>query len=176
MLYLLDADTVIRADSTFYPLRRFAIFWQWLCHNGSAGILKIPMEQFEEIVAGTGELVDWLNEQENKKALLFHEESDPGLVAAVTARGYAADLNESELATVGRDPFLIAHAFAASSERCVVSFETSAPSKLRANRKVPDVCVTLGVRCVTLFDLIKELDFTTDWHPEGDKALGAKSE
>jgi hypothetical protein len=165
VLYLLDADTVIRADSTYYPLKRFPVFWQWLRHNGSAGIVKIPIEQFEEIVVGAGELVDWLNEQENSEALLFGEEADPELVAAVTADGYAADLNEAELVTVGRDPFLIAYGFAAADERCVVSFEMSAPSKIRAHRKVPDVCASLGVKCVTLFDLIKELDFTTDWHP-----------
>jgi hypothetical protein len=164
VLCLLDADTVIRADSTYYPLKRFPIFWQWLRHNGSAGSVKIPVEQFEEIVAGAGELVDWLNEQENKQALLLAEESDPALVAAVTADGYAPDLNEAELVTLGRDPFLIAYGFAAPGERCIVSFETSAPSKVRANRKVPDVCTSLGVRCITLFELIKELDFTTDWH------------
>lgn len=165
MLYLLDADTLIRADSTYYPLERFPVFWEWLGHNGSAGIVKIPTEQFEEIIAGAGKLVDWLTQQENREALLFSEEADPDLVAAVTADGYAPDLNEAELVTVGRDPFLIAYAFAEAHNRYVVSFETSAPSKKRANRKVPDVCVTLGVKCVTLFDVIKQLDFTTDWHP-----------
>jgi hypothetical protein len=148
VLYLLDADTLIRADSTYYPLKRFPIFWVWLRHNGLAGIVKAPAEQFEEIVAGTGPLVDWLNEQENKEALLFDEEADPDLVTAVTQDGYAPDLNEAELVTVGRDPFLIAYAFAESDNRCVVSFEASAPSKKRANRKVPDVCQALGVQCV----------------------------
>jgi Domain of unknown function (DUF4411) len=105
VLYLLDADTVIRADSTYYPLKRFPVFWQWLRHNGSAGIIKIPMEQFEEIVAGTGALVDWLEDQANGEALLFAEEADPDLVAAVTADGYAPDLNEAELVAVGL-PFL----------------------------------------------------------------------
>ena len=164
MLYLLDADTLIRADSTYYPLKRFPVFWQWLRHNGSAGVVKIPTEQFEEIVAGTGDLVDWLNDQENKEALLLVEEVDPGLVAKVTESGYAPDLNEAELVAVGRDPFLIAYALVQTHSRCVVSFETSAPSKRRANRKVPDVCLALGVKCVTLFEVIKELDFTTGWH------------
>jgi hypothetical protein len=165
LLYLLDADTVIRAHSTYYPLKRFPVFWQWLFHNGTKGLVKIPLEQFEEITAGTGELVDWLNEQKNKESLLFDEEADPDLVAAVTADGYAPDLNDAELVAVGRDPFLIAYAFADASERYVVSFENSAPTKQRANRKVPDVCKDLGVECVTLFELIKRLDFTTDWHP-----------
>jgi Domain of unknown function (DUF4411) len=165
LIYLLDADTVIRADSTFYPLKRFPIFWQWLRHNGTAGNVKIPLEQYEEVTAGQGQLVDWLKEKENREALLFLEEIDPSLVATVTAEGYAADLDETEQEAVGRDPFLIAYGVAAAHSRCVVSFEVSAPSKKRANRKVPDVCAHFGVKCITLFELIETLDFTTDWQP-----------
>ena len=165
MIYLLDADTLIRADNTYYRLKRFPVFWQWLYHNGAAGIVKIPMEQYEEIVAGKGELVDWLKEQEHKEALLFAEEANPQLVAFVTTNGYAGDLNAAELVTVGRDPFLIAYGLTAANERCVVSFETSAPAKQRANRKVPDVCASLNVKCATLFQVIEDLDFTTDWRP-----------
>ncbi|HWX84999.1 MAG TPA: DUF4411 family protein [Xanthobacteraceae bacterium] len=165
MIYLLDADTLIRADTTFYPLRRFPVFWQWLRFNGSAGAIKIPFEQYEEVTAGKGQLVEWLKDEENREALLFTEEVDPNLVAKVTVEGYAPDLDEAEQETVGRDPFLIAYAVVAAAERCVVSFEVSAPSKKRANRKVPDICADFGVKCITLFDLINLLDFTTDWHP-----------
>jgi hypothetical protein len=163
MLYLLDADTLIKADRTYYPLLRFPVFWQWLCHNGNIGNVKVPIEQFEEVVAGNGDLVDWLKTKENKDALLLDEQVDPTLVANVTSNGYAPDLDAAELVTVGRDPFLIAYGMAMRSERCFVSFEVSAPAKQRANRKVPDVCSGFGIRCATLFDLIKELDFTTQW-------------
>jgi hypothetical protein len=165
VIYLLDADTLIRADTTFYPLTRFPVFWQWLRFNGSAGNIKIPLEQYEEVTTGRGQLVEWLKDEENREALLFMEEVDPNLVAEVTVKGYAPDLDEAEQETVGRDPFLIAYALVAADERCVVSFEVSAPSKKRANRKVPDVCADFGVTCITLFDLINLLDFTTDWHP-----------
>jgi hypothetical protein len=166
LIYLLDADTLIRADRTYYPLRRFPIFWQWLRHSGASGNIKIPLEQYEEVVAGKGQLVDWLKGKENREALLFAEEADPMAVATVTAHGYAPDLDEAEQETVGRDPFLIAYGIVAANERCIVSFEVSAPSKKRANRKVPDVCAHLGVKCVTLFEVIEALDFTTDWEPE----------
>jgi hypothetical protein len=162
-MYLLDADTLITGDRTYYPLSRFPIFWDWLRYHGEVGNLKIPPEQFEEIVAGRGELVDWLNEDENKEALLLGEEVDQALVARVTADGYAPDLDDAELVIVGRDPFLIAHGLANPNDRCVVSFETSAPAKQRANKKVPDVCAAMGVRCATLFEVINELDFTTNW-------------
>ena len=157
VLYLLDAD---------YPLKRFQVFWDWLRHNGAAGLVKIPFEQYEEVVAGKGDLVDWLKGEEIKAALLFDEEADPALVTEVTEKGYALDLDEAEQEKIGRDPFLIAYAYAAAKERLVVTFEVSAPKKRRANRKIPDVCKDLGVGCGTLFDLIKTLDFTTDWKPE----------
>lgn len=165
MIHLLDADTLIRADNTYYPLNRFPVFWKWLHHNGKAGGIKIPQEQFDEVVVGKGELVDWLKLTENKAALLFGEEADPALVAKVTNEGYAPDLDEAEVVTIGRDPFLIAYGLASSKDRHIVSFEVSAPSKQRANRKVPDVCAQFDVNCITLFELIKVLDFTTEWKP-----------
>lgn len=163
MLYLLDADTLIRADSTYYPLKRFPVFWDWLHFHGNAGNVKIPQEQFDEVTAGKGELVDWLNERPKIDDLLLAGAADPALVQRVTNEGYAPDLDAMELVTVGQDPFLIAYALVSVADRTVVSFETSAPSKQRANRKVPDVCKGLGINCITLFELIKTLDFTTGW-------------
>lgn len=165
MLYLLDADVLIRADNTFYPRKRFPIFWDWLLHNGTSKNIKIPAEQYDEIVAGTGELVGWLHSKEIKDALLFNEEADPDLVFRVTSEGYAPDLDETELLKVGSDPFLISYGLANTENRSVVTFEVSAPSKERANRKIPDVCSQFGVGCGTLFELIDTLDFTTDWKP-----------
>jgi Domain of unknown function (DUF4411) len=165
MLYLLDADSLITGDRRAYPLRRFPIFWEWLYHMGAADRVKIPQEQYDEVVVGRGDIVNWLKQQDVKDALLLRESVDPALLSIVTANGYAPDLNEDEVEQVGRDPFLIAYALAARAIRTVVSFETPAPAKLRANRKVPDVCAGFGIPCCTLFDLINDLDFTTDWRP-----------
>lgn len=165
MLYLLDADVLIKADNTYYPRKRFPIFWDWLLHNGAANNIKIPAEQYDEIIAGTGELVDWLHAKEIKDALLLNEEANPDLVSQVTSEGYAPDLDETEVLKVGSDPFLISYGFTDTKNRNVVTFEVSAPSKIRANRKVPDVCAQFGVGCGNLFQLIEVLDFTTDWKP-----------
>ncbi|MER2634013.1 MAG: DUF4411 family protein [Rhizobiaceae bacterium] len=135
MIYLLDADSLIRADRTYYPIKRFPIFWDWLRHNAAANRVKIPFEQYEEIVAGKGELVEWLKNVETKAAILLDEEADPALVMEVTEKGYAPDLDETEQEKVGRDPFLIAYAYAAIERRLVVTFEVSAPKKQRANRR-----------------------------------------
>jgi hypothetical protein len=163
MLYLLDADTLIRGDRDFYPLRRFRVFWQWLQHQGSVGQVKIPLEQFEEITNGNGELVEWLCEQEVKDALLLREEADPTLVNSVLEFGYGGNLNEDEIELVGRDPFLISYAARDSRIRKIVTFEVSAPGQRRGKRKIPDASAYFGVECCNLYGLIRELDFTTDW-------------
>ena len=165
MIYLFDADTLIRADNTYYPLNRFPVFWEWLQFSGEAGFIKIPLEQYEEIIAGNGRLVDWLKTEDVKAALLFDEEAEPAHVTEVTERGYAHDLDEAEQEAVGKDPFLISYGFADMGDRCIVTFEVSAPSKQRKNRKIPDVCKDLGIICGTIFDVIEALDFTTDWKP-----------
>lgn len=162
MLFLLDADTLITGDRRAYPLRRFPIFWEWLRHQGEVGNVKIPREQYEEVTVGRGELVDWLNDIVNRDALLLAEDVDPALVANTTIDGYG-DLNENEIEQIGRDPFLISYARVDLGNRTVISFEVSSPRKIRANRKVPDVCRDFGVPCCTLFDMINVLDFTTDW-------------
>jgi hypothetical protein len=163
MTYLLDADTLIKADNIYYPMKRFPIFWEWLQYNGLTGNVKVPHEQYDEIVAGHGELVDWLKDEEAKTALLLNEEVDADRLTTVVENGYAPDLDDSELEAVGRDPFLIAYALKAPANRHVITFEVSAPSRKRANRKIPDVCSQFGVPCGTLFQLIVILDFTTSW-------------
>lgn len=162
MLYLLDADTLITGDRRAYPVRRFPVFWEWLRHQGTIGNVKIPLEQYEEVVSGRGDIVEWLCMEESKAALVLAEELDLGLVADTIMAGYGP-LDENGVELVGRDPFLISYGRIEPGERTVVSFEVSKPSKQGANRKVPDVCRGFGVPCCSLFDMIEALDFTTEW-------------
>ena len=165
MLYLLDADTLIRGDREFYPLQRFPVFWRWLLHQGETGQAKIPIEQYEEITVGNGELVDWLREADVKDALVLNEEADPDVIGAVLSMGYGNNLNEDEVELLGRDPFLISYALSDPSNRAVVTFEVAAPNQRRGKRKIPDACAPFGIQCCNLTGLIHALDFTTDWHP-----------
>lgn len=162
-LYLLDANVLITADAQYYEMHRVPEFWAWLAHQAEQGNVKLPQEIYEEITAGKGALVDWLKDTTNKKALLLDEELDPTNVSQVIAKGYAPDLNDKEIEVIGRDPFLIAHALLDQSNRCVVTTEVSRPSAQRHNRKVPDVCNTVGVNCINAFDFVRRLDFKTSW-------------
>lgn len=165
MLYLLDADSIITADRDAYPLRQFPIFWDWLLHMALGGVIKIPVEQYEEITNGRGPIVDWCKDPATREALMLKEDAIPELVARVTRDGYATDLTEDEVEQIGRDPFLISYGVVEVWKRTVVTFEVSKPSKRRANKKIPDVCAIFGVPCCNLYQMIKNLAFTTDWRP-----------
>jgi len=168
MLYLLDANVLITANNTYYPIDGVPEFWEWIAHHGEANTIKIPLEIYEEIHDGSTDkqkdlLFAWITDKDIKAAILLQEEVDPANVAHCTSAGYAPDLTDDELPSVGHDPFLIAYAMASPADRCIVTNEVSAPSKTRQNRRVPDVCSTMGIDCCDTFKLLKALGFKTDW-------------
>lgn len=157
-MYLLDANTLIRANADYYPLKRIPQFWDWLIDKGNSGVVKIPNEIADEITTGRDDVSEWLKDRKIKDALRLNEAVDPSLLRRVVAQGYAPDLTDAEMELLGRDPFLVAYGMAAAG-RSVVTKERSAPSKQRANRKVPDVCNVMGVRWMTAFAFYDEADF-----------------
>jgi hypothetical protein len=119
----------------------------------------VPYEIYSEIAVSTGPLHDWLTEAAMAKAMVLDRIADPNHLNRVLTQGYAADLNDSEIEEIGQDPFLIAYALANVADTTIVTREVSAPSKQRANRRVPDVCGTFGIRSINDFNLYRELDF-----------------
>lgn len=83
MLYLLDANVLITANNTYYPLDQIPEFWSWVHHQAISNRIKIPREIMEEIVAGRRDndpLIDWISTPEIKFALLLDEDVDVALV------------------------------------------------------------------------------------------------
>lgn len=170
MLYLLDANVLITANSSYYPIDQVPEFWSWVHHQATSDQVKIPREIMEEIKAGRKDddlLLDWLSNTDVEAALLLDEVVDAALVQQVVTNGYAPDLHDDEVEKIGRDPFLIAYALADSANRTVVTTEVSRPSTQRANRKVPDVCQSIGVASCGPFALNRALGFRTDWNISG---------
>jgi hypothetical protein len=167
MIYLFDANVLITANNLYYPIHQFPQYWDWVAYQANLGNIKIPLEIFEEMKDGPDDgvkdpLFAWLHQAENKEALVLDELLQPKLVRKVVSSGYASDLTDDELEQLGRDPLLIAYALA-DENRCVVTVESSKPAKKRQNRKIPDVCKSLGVKCATPFDVSRELGFSTNW-------------
>jgi hypothetical protein len=161
MIYLLDANTLINANRTWYALNRVPEFWLWIVHHAEAGTVKMPSEIYAEVEAGTDELAAWMKDADHKKALRLVEDANLANVQVVLAQ-YGDLLSEADLIKIGQDPFLIAAALG-HADRCVVTAEVSSPGKQGTNRKVPDVCDDCGVTWMTPVAFINELDFTTGW-------------
>jgi hypothetical protein len=165
MIYLLDANILIAAANTYYGISRVPEFWSWLHHQGSSGRIKIPVEIYEEVLEGRkedDELLDWVKNDTNRKALLFDEASKPDLVQRVVKEGYADDLTDDEVEKLGRDPFLISYGLV-DVNRCIATTEVSKPTRTRHNRHIPDVCATLKLSCCGPWELNKHLGFKTGW-------------
>jgi hypothetical protein len=160
LLYLLDANVLIRAHEDYYGIDRVPQFWDWLLKVAKAGQVKMPFEIYQEIAISRGPLCSWITVAATKKALVLDEEVDQDLVEQVLNQGYGPNLTDSDLEKIGQDPFLVAYALA-TDDRVVVTKEVSSPSKQRANRKVPDVCTDLGITWMKDFDLYKALNFKT---------------
>jgi hypothetical protein len=157
-MYLLDANVFIFAKRDYYPFDRVPEYWEWLVHNAQNDQLKMPQQIWDELQEQDDELQEWV--QKHRDALIFAGQGYDGRVPEVLER-YAVSLTEVEIEQLGADPFLIA---AALEHRCeVVSKEISRPGAQRANRKVPDVCNEFGIRCINDHELIRVLDFRTDW-------------
>lgn len=123
MLYLLDANVLITANNTYYPLDQIPEFWGWILYQATSDRIKIPREIMEEIRAGRktdDPLLDWISTPETEAALLLNEGVDASLVQHVVSIGYAADLSDDEVEKIGRDPFLMAYALADSANRTVL--------------------------------------------------------
>jgi hypothetical protein len=163
VLYLLDANVLIDANRDYYPLSRVPEFWEWLANSGTKGLVKIPIEVYEEIKDGTDELAVWAKDGHICEALLFNVEANVSMVAGAIDRGYATDLTDDEVEKIGRDPFLIAYALVAPTERCIVTTEVSKPRMQRANRHLPDVCNDLGVECCNTFRFVRALPMGQSW-------------
>ena len=103
MLYLIDANVLIDANRDYYPTDRVPEFWDWLVAMGRRGRVNVPLEIYEEIIAGNDALADWL--KDNKNAMLLDESVSADLVANVVDRGYANDLTDDELEKMGATRF-----------------------------------------------------------------------
>ncbi len=143
MLYLLDANVRIVA-SNYYPLDLLPNYWDWLAPQAKSGAVKVPLEIYQEIADRKSDLLShWIRQVSVKKDLLLEEEVDPNSLKRVL-KAYARDLTDVELEKMGADPFLIAYGLN-DPNRAIVTKELPKPSRIRANKKIPDICNDLGI-------------------------------
>ena len=152
MAYLLDADVFIRAKNLHYGFDFCPGFWEWLVKANRRGRVFSIEKVGDELRAGDDELAEWTNERGGS----FFLPPNPEVLVAlgtvgdwVTGQGYEPTAIDTFLQVA--DFYLVAHAF--SRGHAVVTHEIPSPSKKRI--KIPNVCIGLGVKCLTPFEMLR---------------------
>lgn len=153
MIYFLDTCILVHAKNLHFPLDGNLGFWAWLLKLGQEGTVKIPEYVSKEVNRGNDDLVDWMN---THKDIFLSKTVECIYVMPQTLAAYGEPpLNEAELEILEADPYLIAHALAAGGT--VVTDEIPNRAIAPKNKRVPVVCKTLGVPCLTLPAFMWEL-------------------
>ena len=150
MAYLLDADVLIRAKNLHYGFDLCPGFWDWIAQANEDGrVFSIEKVQ-DEIRAGEDELSEWAAEH----AELFLAPSQDTIAALGEVADWVAnqDYTPTAIDTFLQvaDYYLIAEALARGHD--VVTHEIPANSVNRV--KIPNVCIGLGVKCLTPFEML----------------------
>ena len=166
MLYILDSNVLIDANRDYYPYDRVPEFWNWLLHHCRRGHVKIPVEIFNEVVPVGSRRKDRLTKwmKDNRSDVILDEIARRTLIDRIIRSEYTSDPTATEVEKMGQDPCLLSYAYRYSDERTVVTTERPRPSAHGANRKIPDVCKRLNLKCIHTYEFIRELNFRTDWN------------
>lgn len=146
-MFSLDTSGFLDAWTRHYPPDIFPTFWHQMDAAARNGVIRISEEALKELEKKDDGAADWIKDrpqmivttdvpiQETVRGILkLHQR----LVNASKSRS-------------GGDPFVIA--VAAVNSWSVISGELPSGS---ANRpKIPDVCKSMGIRCINLLDFIK---------------------
>lgn len=150
--YLLDSDVFMQAKNLHYGFDFCPAFWDWLiAQNANSRVFSIE-KVGEEIEAGHDQLSRWAKE----RGEAFFLRPDANLLQAlrtvsqwVTRQNYDNAAVHTFLQVA--DYYLVAHALAHQS--VVVTHERSSASA--KNIKIPNVCIGLGIQCVTPYEMLR---------------------
>jgi len=152
MAYLLDANVFIQAKNLHYGFDFCPAFWDWVeAQNGTGMVLSIE-KVGDEIRAGADQLATWATA---RGEALFLPPDQAMLTALprvsnwVTSQNYQAAAVNTFLQVA--DYYLAGRALA--HDDVVVTHEV--PSQSVAKVKIPNVCIGLGIKCVTPFEMLR---------------------
>lgn len=167
MLYLLDANVLINAHRTYYGIDMVPEFWDWIYYNAQIGRVKMPSEILNELIDGPDDpakdpLYGWLKSGDIEDTLRLSETLSVDAIQTVLKHGYGGNLNDIQIEGLGQDPFLVAYSHS-QNNRCIVTAETSKPSRSPHNRKVPDACNLMKFKWCDQHAFTRQLGFKTNW-------------
>jgi hypothetical protein len=159
--YWLDSSIFITSRDTMFGFDINATFWNWIEGAAKSDIVVAPKAVYKEVVENVRTIDDLARWMKTRRKRGFCIEPDADTVAALKIvtqyvfqpggryqHPFALDF------VSGADPWVIAHAIADGGT--VVSQETD--KHPLANRvRIPDVCGEFGIKCIKVWDMLREL-------------------
>ncbi len=152
MAYLLDSNIFIQAKNLHYGFDFCPAFWDWIDEQNRNGTVYSVEKVGTELVAGADQLADWADVR-GAALFLAPDEKMLGALAQVSSWVEKQSYEPAAVSTFFQvaDYYLIAHALAHS--HMVVTHGD--PSESYRKVKIPNVCIGLGVKCVTPFEMLR---------------------
>lgn len=152
MAYLLDTNIFIQAKNLQYGFDFCPAFWDWLVQGNAAGKVFSIGQVGDELNAGGDDLADWAAARGDAfflppDALVMP--ALPRVSAWATGQNYVPAAVNTFLQVA--DYWLMA--FALAHGHTVVTHEVPADTKRKI--KIPNVCVGLGVRFMTPYQMLR---------------------
>ncbi len=153
-MYSIDSGALIDAWVRKYPPDFLPSLWAEIGALIAAGTLVSPEEVLLELERGGDDLYDWATSH----PALFRVPTPPiqARVAHIV-NTFPAFVPERAPDGIWADPYVIA--LAQEVGGAVVTSESIAPPNAR-HLKIPNVCATLGIRCLTPLEFFRE----RGWH------------
>lgn len=154
MTYLLDSNVFIQAKNLHYGFDFCPAFWDWIDQAHRDGLVYSIRQVKDELLEGQDELADWAAEQPAD----FFLESDQSLRPFLSQVSTWVDRSDYEQQAMNQfqqvaDYYLVATALARGCR--IVTHETRGQSS-RKKVKIPDAGAALGIKCMTVFKMLRE--------------------
>lgn len=152
MAYLLDANVFISGKRLHYGFDFCPGFWDWLVRANAAQRVYCIEKVADELTGSGDDLSVWFQQYETSFSIAVDQSVLPSFATVttwVTGRAYTPDAQSQFFQTA--DYYLVAQALAGF--HTVVTHEV--PSGAVKKVKIPDVCVGLGIPCISPFEMLR---------------------
>lgn len=151
MKYCIDTSFLLDAWRRKYPPDHFPPFWEYLDSLISSGNMKAPEEVFYDLEKKDDEVLGWAKDR--KKLMFVPIDNETQLEVSAILERFEFLVNQ-RTGRSSSDPWVIA--LAKINASTVITNEGLSTKPNPQKPKIPDVCVSLGIRYIDTLKFIIE--------------------
>lgn len=149
-IYSFDTSSLIHAWRRAYPINNFPGFWDNLDDLIMDGRAFCAEEVLVELKKKDDDIYAWCKVRQKEFVIPFDDKQQISIAGILGAHPRLVDTKKGRSEC---DPFVIALAESNNPKLIVVTQEHYGSPQ---SPKIPDVCKSMGIRCINLIDFISE--------------------